>query len=57
VPYLTSGIIGNVYDFTIGSTGNYTPTGSAYFLVGSKVIDNDGWVEYTLECNRACPAN
>jgi hypothetical protein len=54
---MQSGITGNVYKFQINA-GNYVKTGNAYFSSSDPSFKSNGnWVEYTLTCVEACPAN
>ena len=55
--YISSGITGNVYKF---NNTDYTPinTSQPYFkVVSGPTGGGNKWVEYVLECQKACPAN
>ena len=58
--YITSGITGNVYKYKTEDSSYIIDENdpNPYFNTeGQPVITSEGWVEYTLKCERACPAN
>ena len=57
--YITNGIIGNVYKYKIQDSSYIIDSEdpNPYFKIDAGPVINDDWVEYTLECERACPAN
>ena len=57
--YITNGITGNVYKYKIQDSSYIIDDEdpNPYFKIDAGPIINEDWVEYTLECERACPAN
>lgn len=57
--YITSGITGNVYKYKIQNSSYIIDDEdpNPYFKIDAGPIINEDWVEYTLECERACPVN